>query len=190
MDAPTDIFSNAFRRHEETIKKSAEEILPDVRRAAELIIAAFKDGHKLLVCGNGGSAADSQHLAAEMVCKYKKDRKALSVIALTVNTSVLSAIGNDYDFGRVFLRQIQAVGTAGDVLVAISTSGTSKNILTAIAEAKVRGIKVIVLTGEGGVALKEEVDVAVVVPSKETARIQEVHELVYHAWCEYVDTKE
>lgn len=189
MDNVADIFANAFRRHEETIKKSAEEILPDVRRAAELIAAAFKAGHKLLVCGNGGSAADSQHLAAELVCKYAKERKALPAIALTVNTSVLSAIGNDYDFERVFARQIQALGAAGDVLVAISTSGTSKNILAAIAEAKARGMKVIALTGEGGAALKEEADVAIVVPSKETARIQEIHEITFHCWCEYMDSK-
>lgn len=182
-----DIFKGAFERHEETIRKSREKILPDILRAAELLAATMKAGRKLLICGNGGSAADSQHLAAEFVCKYVKERNPLPAIALTVDSSALTAIGNDYDFERVFVRQIRALGAAGDVLVAISTSGASKNILAAIEEAKTRGMKVIVLTGEGGTALKERVDIAVVVPTKETARIQEVHELVYHAWCEYVD---
>lgn len=187
MNEERDIIADAFRRHEETVRKSTERVVSDAKHAADLIRESSLAGHKLLVCGNGGSAADSQHLAAEFVCKFVKERKALPAIALTVNTSALSAVGNDYDFERVFVRQIQALGAAGDVLVALTTSGTSKNILAAIAEAKARGMKVVALTGEGGAALKEKVDVAIVVPSRETARIQEVHELVYHAWCEYVD---
>lgn len=188
MDQPLDVFKEAFLRHEEVVKKSSQAILPEVKIAAELIAEASKRGHKLLICGNGGSAADSQHLAAEFVCKYSKERKALPAIALTVNSSSLTAVGNDYDFDRVFVRQIEALGKKGDILVAISTSGTSKNILAAIKEAKRIGLRVIVMTGEGGSALKDEVDVAIVVPSRETARIQEIHELVYHSWCEYVDS--
>lgn len=182
-----DIISGAIQRHEEAVRESAKAILPEAQRAAEMLLAAFQGGHKLLVCGNGGSAADSQHLAAEFVCKYKKERRALPAIALTVNSSVITATGNDYDFGRVFSRQIQALGSAGDVLVAISTSGTSKNVLAAIDEAKTKGIRVIAMTGQGGASLASVADVAIVVPSTETARVQEVHELIYHAWCEYVD---
>ena len=181
------IIADAVRRHQETVQASANAIMPDAERAAELLLSAFKSGHKLLVCGNGGSAADSQHFAAEFVCKYKKERRELPALALTVNSSVITATGNDYDFDRVFVRQIQALGNEGDVLVAISTSGTSKNVVAGIAEAKTKGIHVIAMTGEGGAALKDKVDVLIAVPSKETARVQEVHELIYHAWCEYID---
>ena len=121
--------------------------------------------------------------------RYKKDRRPLPAIALTVDTSALTAIGNDYGFEKVFARQIEVLGKPGDVLVAITTSGKSKNILAAIAQAKSQELKVIALTGEAGKELKEMVDVAIVVPSAETARIQEVHELVYHAWCEYIDSE-
>jgi D-sedoheptulose 7-phosphate isomerase len=188
METPADTIKSAFKRHSDVLAKSLTSILPEAQRAAEILAETAKNGRRLLVCGNGGSAADSQHLAAEWVCKYKKDRKALDAIALTVNTSVLTAIGNDYGFEYVFKRQIEAFGRKGDVLVAITTSGTSKNILAAIAQAKSQGIKVILLTGEGGKETAKTVDLGIVVPSSETARIQEMHELIYHAWCEYVDS--
>jgi len=187
MEVSAEIIKNAFKRHLEVHEKSLASLLPDVQRAAEILGEVAKTGHKLLVCGNGGSAADSQHLVAEWVCKYKEERRALPAIALTVNTSVLTAIGNDYGYEHVFSRQIEAFGVKGDALVAITTSGTSKNILSAIDKARSLGLKIIALAGEGGVGLKKMVDVAILVPSLETARIQEMHELIYHSWCEYID---
>lgn len=187
MDEREAVITGAFTRHSEVLEKSLKELLPDVRRAAELLIKAFKAGHKLLACGNGGSAADAQHFAAEFVCKYAKDRKPLPAIALTVDTSAITAIGNDYGFEHIFSRQIKALGRKGDVLVALSTSGTSKNILNAIHEAKELGLQVVLLTGSRGKGT-QGADVVIAVPSEETARIQEVHELIYHAWCEYVDS--
>ncbi|MEK9180199.1 MAG: SIS domain-containing protein [Patescibacteria group bacterium] len=181
-----DILEEAFRRHSEVIAQSVE-FLPDVRRAAELLFGAAKDDRQLLVCGNGGSAADAQHLAAEWVCKYKKDRRPLRAVSLTTNTSALTAIGNDYGFEEVFRRQVEALGEKDDVLVAISTSGKSPNVLRAITEARKRGMKVIFLTGARGAGLEKICDVLIAVPSDEVARIQEAHELIFHTWCEYID---
>lgn len=188
MSNAEDIFMSAFRRHEEAVRESAEKILSDIGRAAELLLGAIRENRQLLVCGNGGSAADAQHIAAEWVCKYSGDRRPLRAVALTTNTSALTAIGNDYGFEHIFSRQIEAIGGAGDVLLAITTSGKSRNILAAITQAKSQKLKVVALTGEAGKELKKMVDVAIVVPSTETARIQEVHELVYHTWCEYIDS--
>lgn len=181
-----DIISRAFERHKEVISK-LDSIIPEVRRGADALTAAVKSGKKLLVCGNGGSAADAQHLAAEFVCKYKDDRPPLPAIALTVDTSALTAIGNDYGFEKIFSRQVQALGASGDVLVAVTTSGSSKNILAAIMAAKEKKMQVIALTGANGAHLRDLADVAIIVPSPETARIQEIHGLVIHAWCEALD---
>jgi len=189
MNEYGDVIRSVFGRHFDVFKRSLESILDDVERAAFLLGDAVRGDHRLFVCGNGGSAADSQHFAAEWVCRFKNDRKPLPAIALTVDTSVLTAIGNDYDFNHIFSRQVQALGGPEDVLVAITTSGASSNVLLAIDQAKLQGLKVIALTGEGGKELKEKVDVAIVVPSEETARIQEMHELIYHAWCEFVDAQ-
>ena len=186
-NTPEFFFQSIFDRHLEIVQKTRDSLTKDVENGAKIIVNALQKGGQILVCGNGGSAADSQHFVAEFVCKYKKDRKPLPAIALTGNSSILTAIGNDYDFGKVFRRQIEALGRAGDVLVLISTSGTSRNILEAVSEARSRGLKTIALTGESGEDLKKETDVAIVVPSKETARIQEVHEIIYHAWCESID---
>jgi phosphoheptose isomerase len=163
------------------------QILPDVERAAGLITQALKRGKKILVCGNGGSAADSQHFAAELVGRYKNDRPALPALALTTDSSTLTSIGNDYGFDKIFSRQVEALGERGDVLVAISTSGTSKNILAAVAAARKRKMKVVALTGAKGKMLAKKADIAVVVPSQETARIQEIHELTLHSWCEFLE---
>jgi len=182
-----EVIKGAFKRHRFALEESERLIFPDVERGAEILSEAARSGHTLFVCGNGGSAADSQHLAAEWTCRYKKERGPLPAIALTVDTSAITAIGNDYSFEEVFSRQIKALGKKGDVLVAITTSGGSKNVLRAIESAKSRGLKVIALTGEKGETLRASVDVAIVVPTTETSRIQEMHELVYHAWCEYVD---
>jgi D-sedoheptulose 7-phosphate isomerase len=185
----TNIIEQAFARHFEVFQKSLGSLVSDANRVAEMLGDVARNNRHLLICGNGGSAADAQHFAAEWVCKYKKDRKPLNAIALTVNTSALTAIGNDYGFENIFSRQIEALGKVDDLLIVITTSGTSPNILEAIKKAKLMGLRVVALTGEGGKRLSQIVDIAIIVPTSETARIQEVHELIYHAWCEYIDTQ-
>lgn len=155
--------------------------------AAELIAEAFKAGGKLMVIGNGGSAADAQHLAAEFVNRFEIERPPLPAIALTTDTSILTSIGNDYDFETVFIKQIKAVGKEGDVLLALSTSGTSPNVVKAVGTASKLGIKTVALTGRGGGGLAERVDLVLNVDSNSTPRIQEVHITVCHMICELVD---
>lgn len=155
--------------------------------AAEMMIGAIAAGNKVLICGNGGSAADAQHFAAELTGRFEKERRGLPGIALTTDTSALTAIGNDYGFHRVFARQVEALGRGGDVLVAISTSGNSPNVLTAIESARAAGMGVIGLTGGDGGKMKELCDHLVAIPSRRTARIQEMHITVIHIWCELLD---
>ncbi len=157
-------------------------------RAVAVIVDAFRVGKKVLLLGNGGSASDAQHIAAEWVGRYRRERAALPAIALTSNTSDLTAIGNDYGFDKVFARQVEAHGQAGDVLLAISTSGNSPNVLEAIAVAKARGLHTIGLTGKDGGKMLSAVDLPLVVPSTVTARIQESHITFCHALCEMVDS--
>lgn len=183
----TSLIRDAFGRHEEVCHKTLAEAVPEVERAAEVILAAVRGGGKILVCGNGGSAADAQHFAAEFLCRYKNDRRPLAAVALTVDTSALTAIANDYGFEYVFARQVEALGAHGDVLVAITTSGKSPNVLRAMDAAKKKELKIVALTGARGGALDGLADVAIKIPSEETARVQEMHELVIHAWCEFVD---
>jgi len=147
----------------------------------------LKRGGRILVCGNGGSAADAQHFAAELSGRYVKERRALAGIALTVDTSALTAIGNDYGFDQVFSRQVEAYGRPGDVLVGISTSGNSPNVIKAVEAAKGLGLHTIGLLGRDGGKLKDLCDEALVVPSSVTARIQELHLMIYHFWCEAID---
>ena len=148
--------------------------------AARLIIATMRNGGKLIVFGNGGSAADAQHLSAELVGRYRQDRKAFPAIALTTDSSALTSISNDYGFDAIFSRQLEAIGKPGDVVVAISTSGNSPNVLNAIAAAKKLGISSIGLTGKSGGKLRNSVEVCLSVPSDSTPRIQEAHGLVIH----------
>ena len=148
--------------------------------AARLIIATMRNGGKLIVFGNGGSAADAQHLSAELVGRYRQDRKAFPAIALTTDSSALTSISNDYGFDAIFSRQLEAIGKPGDVVVAISTSGNSPNVLNAIAAAKKLGISSIGLTGKSGGKLRSSVEVCLSVPSDSTPRIQEAHGLVIH----------
>ena len=164
-------------------------LVPDIEKAAEILIAALKNGNKILTCGNGGSAADAQHFAAELTCKYDRDRKALPGIALSTDTSHLTATGNDYSFDDVFSRTVEALGQKGDVLVAITTSGNSKNILKAIEAAKKKGMHIIGLTGKNGGKMKELDIHKVIVPSNTTARIQESHIMIIHNWCRLIDSK-
>ena len=158
-----------------------------IEKAAHVLLTALKSGNKILFFGNGGSASDSQHLAAEFVGRYEKERKALPAIALTTDTSILTAIGNDYSFDKIFERQIEALGREGDVAVGISTSGNSKNVAMGIAKAKSLGLKTIAFLGRSGGEIKPLADIAIVVPSQKTARIQECHILIGHILCERVD---
>jgi len=155
--------------------------------AAELLCDAVLAGHKVLLCGNCGSAADAQHIAAELVGRFVLERRPLAAIALTTDTSALTAIANDYGYDHVFSRQVEALGAPGDVLVAITTSGTSKNVLAAVAAARARQMKVIGLTGAKGAAFVASCDAGVAVPSTVTARIQEMHIAIGHILCEAVD---
>jgi len=182
-----DIISEAFFRHYSLLENTRRFCMIDIYQCADLLVSVLKSNKKILIAGNGGSAADSQHFAAEWLCRYKNDRHPLPAIALTTDTSTLTAISNDYDFHEIFSRQIMVLGAEGDVLILLTTSGQSKNILRAIEVARSKNIKIIVLTGERGSTLRTIVDSIVVIPGTETARIQEMHEIVYHAWCEYVD---
>jgi D-sedoheptulose 7-phosphate isomerase len=178
-----DQFNQNIKLHE----TSREQLSPLVLKAAELIIEALKKGNKLLFCGNGGSAADSQHLAAEFVGRFKKERKGLPAIALTTDTSILTALANDYGYDSVFARQVGSLGQKDDVLIVISTSGNSVNLIKAAERAKNMGLKTIGFLGSDGGKLKDLVDLALVVPSRETARIQEVHILIGHIICHLVE---
>lgn len=158
-----------------------------ITQSAELIAEAFKADNKLLICGNGGSAADAQHLAAEFVNRFVIERPPLPAIALSTDTSILTSIGNDYSFDQAFSKQIKAIGKEGDILLAISTSGESKNVIMAVKVARDMGIKAIGLTGKGGGKMAKMVDILLNVDSNITARIQEVHITVGHIICELVD---
>jgi D-sedoheptulose 7-phosphate isomerase len=155
--------------------------------AAEAMVAALRAGGKILVCGNGGSAADAQHFAAELVGRFERDRPALASIALTTDTSILTAIANDSAYAKVFARQVEAIGREGDVLVGISTSGGSGNVLEALVVGRLRGMTTIALTGRDGGVVGASADIHINVPSDSTARAQEVHRTLLHAICELVE---
>jgi len=158
-----------------------------IEAAGDILIDTLKQGGKILLCGNGGSAADSQHIAAEFVVRYEKHRRPLAAIALTTDTSILTAHSNDYHFDSVFARQVEALGNENDCLIAISTSGCSKNVLNAAEAALDKGMAVIGLTGCGGGMLAGIATLSVVVPEQVTARIQEAHILIGHWWCGRVE---
>ncbi|MBK7600990.1 MAG: D-sedoheptulose 7-phosphate isomerase [Acidobacteria bacterium] len=164
-----------------------DEHARDVARAAQLIIDSMRSGGKLLIFGNGGSAADSQHIAAELAFKMGRERNALPAISLTTDSSLLTAISNDRSFDHVFARQIQALGRAGDVALAISTSGNSPNVIEAVMQARSMGIKTIGLLGAGGGKVARMVDLALIVPHSETPRIQEVHITISHIICQLIE---
>lgn len=168
-------------------QKFFEEEADRIAAQAQDMAERLRRGGKILVCGNGGSAADAQHFAAELSGRYLKERRALAGIALTTDTSALTAIGNDYGYDRVFSRQVEALGRPGDLLVGISTSGNSPNVILAVEAAHALGMATLGLLGRDGGRLKAMVDEALVVPSAVTARIQEVHQMVYHFWCELLD---
>jgi len=175
--------------HAEALAAVRADLLPGMCEMARLIIAAFKSGNKVMICGNGGSAADAQHLAAELSGRFRADRKALAAIALTTDTSALTAIGNDLGFEQVFARQVEALARPGDVLIGISTSGTSPNILRAIEAGLAHGCTCVALTGRDGGALAPKCHLAIVVPHHDTARIQEMHILIAHSVCGVVEDR-
>ena len=159
----------------------------DIKKACETAVATLKAGGKILLCGNGGSAADAQHIAAELTGRYKTERGALAGIALTTDTSALTAIGNDYGYEFVFSRQLEALGREGDLFIAISTSGNSGNVLKALELARKIGIKTIGLSGRTGGAMNELCELNLVVPSNDTPRIQEMHIMIGHIICQAID---
>lgn len=164
-----------------------ENLINKVYKASSVIVDALSYGKKILIAGNGGSAADAQHIAAEFVSRFYFDREGLSAIALTVDSSVLTAIGNDYGFEHVFARQIEANGAKGDVFIGITTSGTSQNIINAVKKAREKGIATIIFTGEQSTKLCAEADIAINVPSRETPKIQESHIMIGHIICAIVE---
>jgi len=178
---------STFTEHTEVLELLVKTGMEAVDSCARLLVSVFDSGNKLLVCGNGGSAADSQHIAAEFVGRFERERRPLPAIALTTDTSALTALANDYDFERVFARQLEALAVKGDCLLAISTSGTSPNVIAAVMAARRVGCKVIGLTGAKGKKMASLCDSVVMVPSERTARIQEAHITIAHYWCEAVD---
>jgi len=189
-DARTDIAETVaaeLRQSADVVAKASEQLVPAVAEAAEMIAVAVARGGKLLVAGNGGSAADAQHMAAELVGRFRREREPAAGIALADNPSTVTAIANDYGFSEVFARQVKALGQPGDVLLAISTSGNSANVVAAAQAAATRDIGVIGLIGGDGGQLAAGCDLAIVVDSTETARIQEAHIAVIHALCEVAD---
>ena len=172
--------------------QSAQSLSKPIVAAVQAMLACVTSGGKVLACGNGGSAADAQHFAAEFIGRFERERPELAALALTTDSSILTAIANDYDFDRIFSKQVRGLGQAGDVLLALSTSGNSTNVLAAIEAAHEREMTVVALTGRGGgkiTQLLRETDVHICVPHDRTARIQEVHLLVLHCICDGVDTQ-
>ncbi|KAF0132874.1 MAG: D-sedoheptulose 7-phosphate isomerase [Candidatus Saganbacteria bacterium] len=171
----------------EAKKEVLKTLVPKIEEAAKIIIKSIKQGGKVMFCGNGGSAADAQHLAAELIGRFKKERGSLSAIALSTDTSILTSLGNDYGFEIIFSRQIEGLGKKGDVLVGISTSGESANVFEAVKKAKSMEIKTIGLLGCLGGRISDAVDLAIIVPSKNTPRIQESHITIGHIICNLVE---
>jgi D-sedoheptulose 7-phosphate isomerase len=182
-----EFLSNSLQEHLKTIQQLIDSALPKIEQSGQMICEALASGRKVLLCGNGGSAADAQHIAAELVGCYEKQRRSWPAIALTTDTSALTAVSNDLGYEQVFARQVTGLAQAGDVLIAISTSGKSKNVLRAAEAAREIGCKTIALTGATEDPLGSLCDVAVAVPSTRTSRVQEAHITVGHLWCEMVD---
>lgn len=172
--------------HQETLNR-LHECTTDIEAAAQCLLKTFKQNGKVLICGNGGSASDSQHIATEFVVRYAKVRRPLAAIALTTDTSILTAHPNDFSFETVFARQVEALGKPEDTLLAISTSGKSPNIIAAVEQARALGMSTVVLSGNDGGQLAAMADHCIIVPSNITARIQEMHILIAHWWCQIAE---
>ena len=182
-----EFLTKSLQEHLETIQNLVDSALPEIERSGQMICEALASNRKILLCGNGGSAADAQHIAAELVGCYEKQRRSWPAIALTTDTSALTAVSNDLGYEEVFARQVAGLAQAGDVLVAISTSGKSKNVLRAAKQARELGCKTIALTGATADPLRSLCDAGVAVPSNRTSRVQEAHITIGHLWCEMVD---
>lgn len=185
----TSLLQRSLEEHLQVVQATLQSQLSEIERAGALLRDTLKQGNKVLICGNGGSAADAQHIAAELVGRYEQQRRAWPAIALTTDSSALTAISNDYGFEEVFARQVEALAIADDVLLALSTSGTSVNVLKAIKKARELGCKTIALTGAGGERLASLCDLAVMVPAARTARVQECHITIGHLWCELIEAE-
>ncbi len=185
MEGAKVLIENAFKELSGTLERTLDSLAFKIEDAALIIAGCLKAGGKVLFFGNGGSAADAQHLAAELMNRFQMERKPLAGIALTTDTSILTSVANDYSFDEVFEKQVSALGRAGDVAVGLSTSGTSKNVLRALEAARDMGLKTVMLTGRAGAPM--EVDVLLSVDSAKTPRIQEAHILIGHILCELVE---
>ncbi len=182
-----DEINRQLKAHVDVVNMVAETLAGPIADCTRMLIDALRSGHKLLIMGNGGSAADAQHFAAEMVGRFLLERKALAAIALTTDTSILTAVGNDYGFDEVFKRQVEALANPGDLLIGISTSGHSLNVKQALAAGKALGARTIGLLGRDGGEIGPMVDLALTVPSVETPRIQEAHLVIIHILCDLVE---
>ena len=182
-----EIVRDHFAGHQRTVTLVAEQLSPLIVQVSEQISAALHLGNKVLLVGNGGSAADAQHFAAELVGRFLLERRALPAIALTTDTSILTAVGNDYGFDEIFARQVEALAAAGDLVLGISTSGHSANVIKALAAAQKKGCQTVGLLGRDGGRIAGMVDLALTVPSQETPRIQEAHQLIIHIICDLVE---
>lgn len=181
------LLTDSLREHLETVQALLNSTLQDIEQSGQMICDALAAGKKILLCGNGGSAADAQHIAAELVGCYEKQRRSWPAIALTTDTSALTAVSNDLGYEQVFARQVAGLAQGGDVLIAISTSGKSKNVLQAVEQARELGCRTIALTGASSDPLGSMCDFTVAVPSTRTSRVQEAHITIGHLWCEMVD---
>ena len=179
--------NNEFDKHLETIKMVKETMASDLARASQMVVDTLKNGKKVIICGNGGSAADAQHFAAELTGRYKTERRGLAGISLTTDTSAITAIGNDYGYDRIFDRQTEALANEGDLLIGISTSGNSKNVINAFEVAKSMGCKTLGMSGRSGGAMNDTCDFNLVVRCEDTPRVQEMHILFIHTICQIVD---
>ena len=175
-------------QHLEVFRNLLENEIESIEKCGNIMVEAIQRGNKILLCGNGGSAGDAQHIATELVGRYEKDRKGIPAIALTTDTSALTAIGNDYGFEQIFSRQVEALANKGDVLIGITTSGNSPNVLSAVMLARQMECRTIGLTGANGKKLASLCDASVLVPAERTARIQEAHITIGHLWCEMVES--
>ncbi len=182
-----DAIENSLQQHLQVINSLQAESMTAIRQCARVIFEALSENHKVLLCGNGGSAADAQHIAAEFIGRFEEERRGWPALALTTDTSTLTSVSNDYGYEQVFSRQVEALAQKGDVLVAISTSGNSPNVIAAVMSAQRLGCRTIGLTGARGKRLASLCDASVLVPSTRTARIQEAHNIIGHLWCELVD---
>ncbi len=184
-----EVIKNELESHRKTIEKVIEQLQPQIYQACEMAVITISAGNKIMFCGNGGSAADSQHLAAEFTGRFMQERRGLPAIALTTNTSSLTAIGNDYGYERVFARQVEALAQKGDLLFGISTTGNSANVINAFAMAKEKGCRTLGLSGKGGGKFNGQCDLNVIVPTDMTPRSQEMHILIGHIICQVVEEK-